>query len=178
MDPFGTPHVIVLHEDLMLLYMTYCLLSSGSSWTTPRECRLIPRYSNLVSNISWLTVSNAFEKSRKSPKTNHPLSSAFDILSTRSIHTKLKKYWQVYVDSHRRDIEGVHRKYWLCAVFALIFAFVNLLGTRIYTNIQNGSILLDATEHSHFVIGIEPLNYFQSFNSSMAMHQTIYWPFG
>ena len=38
---------------------------------------LIPRYSNLVSSISWLTVSNAFEKSRKSPRTHSPLSWKF-----------------------------------------------------------------------------------------------------
>ena len=63
-DPCGTPNVMFDIEELQFLIETYCFLllkyDSNQCCMTP----LMPLCRSLLINMLWLTVSNAFEKSR------------------------------------------------------------------------------------------------------------------
>src|SRR6218665_2088450 len=69
-DPCGTPQVILEVIEVTPLTRTNWVLlfrySVNHDLTTP----LIPKLSNLLSRISWFTVSKAFEISKKTPMEN------------------------------------------------------------------------------------------------------------
>ena len=70
---------------LFPLYVTYCCLSLRQLWNQFKADPLILLWCSLCSRTSWLTVSKAFEKSRKTPIINHPFSSDCVILSINII---------------------------------------------------------------------------------------------
>ena len=62
-DPWGTPHVIVLVIDFLSLISTYCFLLARYEQNHSFDLPLIPYHSSFFTSILWSMVSNALLKS-------------------------------------------------------------------------------------------------------------------
>ena len=84
-DPCGTPHFTSHIEESTPFITVNCFLLPRYDIKKLFACPRIPYLSNMSSNISWTTVSNAFVRSMKILMAQFPSSRMLLILSVNSI---------------------------------------------------------------------------------------------
>ena len=91
-DPCGTPYWITLGFEPTLFIDTYCSLFVRYEWNQSKVIPWTPHVFNFDSRISWLTQSNALQKSRNKENTILPESKVLQEmqngLSSRLYSTK------------------------------------------------------------------------------------------
>ena len=63
--PWGTPLVQLNEEELRLPTTTFCILLRKKLWIHFSTVPLTPSFWSLINNLSWRTLSNAFDRSMK-----------------------------------------------------------------------------------------------------------------